>query len=153
MKEVVQSFYDAFVVKDGEKMASCYHSDIVFEDPAFGELKGDRAGDMWRMLCERGKDLKITYEIESVTEDSASVHWVADYSFGKDKRPVHNQIKADLRFKDGLIIDHRDQFDLHRWASQALGWKGKLLGGTAFIRNQIRKQSNQALDRYVMKKS
>ena len=54
---VVERFYDALSRLDGDAMAACYHSDVVFEDPAFGELRGVDAGDMWRMLCARSSDL------------------------------------------------------------------------------------------------
>jgi hypothetical protein len=30
--------------------------------------------------------------------------------------------------KEGLIIEHRDHFELWRWSRQALGLKGLLLG-------------------------
>ena len=36
--------------------------------------------------------------------------------------------------RDGLIVDHVDSFDFHRWAGQALGPSGRLLGGTSFLR-------------------
>ena len=63
MKQLLESFYSAFNELDAETMASCYHPEIVFQDPAFGVLKGERAMNMWRMLCEsqKGKEFKITY--------------------------------------------------------------------------------------------
>jgi len=40
-----------------------HHKDILFEDPAFGELKGDDAKNMWRMLVERSKgEIQITFK-------------------------------------------------------------------------------------------
>ena len=41
-------------------MASCYAADVVFTDPAFGELHGERARDMWRMLCRAGRTFEVT---------------------------------------------------------------------------------------------
>ncbi len=32
-----------------------------------------------------------------------------------------NDVRASFRFADGLIVGHRDEFDFHRWARQALG--------------------------------
>lgn len=37
--DLIDSFYKALASRDGETMAACYHDDIVFEDPAFGQLK------------------------------------------------------------------------------------------------------------------
>ena len=51
MRQLIKDFYQAFAALDAETMASCYHKDILFEDPAFGVLKGEKAKNMWRMLC------------------------------------------------------------------------------------------------------
>ena len=59
--DLIDRFYTAFANQDAETMASCYSDDIVFEDPAFGELHGDDARDMWRMLCGRATDLSVTH--------------------------------------------------------------------------------------------
>ena len=57
--DVIHRFYDAFAQRDAETMAACYSDDVVFRDPAFGELRGERAKNMWRMLCRAGKDLEV----------------------------------------------------------------------------------------------
>ena len=44
-------------------MVVCYHDEIEFEDPAFGILKGEKARNMWRMLCANARDLKIEYSV------------------------------------------------------------------------------------------
>ena len=49
------------------------------------------------------------------------------------------------RFRDGKIAEHRDHFDLWRWAGQALGIKGLLLGWTPFVQNAIRQQAAKGL--------
>ncbi len=46
MKEQIELFYSAFDNLDAEKLVAQYHEDIIFEDPAFGVLKGDRAKNM-----------------------------------------------------------------------------------------------------------
>ena len=40
-------------------MAKLYAPDGRFKDPAFGELSGAEAGDMWRMLTGRSEDLRV----------------------------------------------------------------------------------------------
>ncbi|MGH2565783.1 MAG: hypothetical protein ACRDE5_14800, partial [Ginsengibacter sp.] len=73
------------------------------------------------------------------------VHWEAWYTFSKTGRKVHNIIDAQFEFKDFKIIRHTDSFNLHKWASQALGWKGWLLGGTKFFATKINAQTCRSL--------
>ncbi len=145
----IEEFYKAFQNEDAEKMASYYHSDIEFEDPAFGHLKGNQVTDMWRMLLERGKgNIKITYSNAQANDSNGSIHWEAKYPFSKTGRKVHNKIDATFEFKDGKIYRHKDVFDLWKWSSQALGLTGTLLGFTPFIKNKIRQQSLSLLKKY-----
>lgn len=148
-KELIHTFYTAFQELDAEKMASCYHEDIIFHDPAFGELRGIHASNMWRMLCEnqKGKGMVINFEVRS----DNSAHWEPIYTFSKTGRKVHNVIDAEFEFKDGLIIKHTDHFNLLRWASQALGLSGKIVGWTPFFRKKLRSQTTSLLKRYEQK--
>lgn len=150
MKELIDKFYTAFTDLDAETMASCYHRDIVFYDPGFGELKGERAGNMWRMLCanQKGKGLKVSHNNVIADDSKGSAQWEAHYTFSKTGRKVHNIIKAEFEFKDGLIIKHTDDFNLHRWASQAIGFKGWLLGKTGFFQKKLQAQTNRLLDKF-----
>jgi len=143
-KEVISKFYQAFQQKDWQTMQACYHEDVVFEDPAFGELKGDDAKKMWKMLCEQGKDLKL--EFSNVTENSA--HWDAFYTFSATKRKVENHIDATFEFKDGLIVKHVDDFDFHKWSKQALGLIGSLFGGTKLFQRKFRNKVLSILKKY-----
>ncbi|KAA1247763.1 nuclear transport factor 2 family protein [Aquimarina sp. RZ0] len=129
-------------------MISCYHDDILFEDPAFGILKGDRAKKMWKMLCKNAKDFKVEFSNIKANDQSGSAHWEAWYIFSQTRRSVHNRIDAQFEFKDGKIIKHTDHFNLHRWASQAIGFKGKLLGGTNFFKKKLQQQTNKLLDKF-----
>lgn len=150
MKELIDKFYTAFTNLDAETMASCYHDDIVFHDPAFGQLKGNRAGNMWRMLCasQKDKDMTVTYNNVESNDLIGKAHWEAHYTFSKTGRKVHNLIDAEFAFKDGLIIKHTDTFNLHKWASQAMGFKGSILGGTGFFQKKLQAQTNHLLDKY-----
>ncbi|MCB0463400.1 MAG: nuclear transport factor 2 family protein [Flavobacteriaceae bacterium] len=150
MKDLITKFYSAFQQLDANKMTSLYHKDIVFEDPAFGVLEGERARAMWQMLCESQKDKNFKVEATNITENSA--HWEAFYTFSKTGRNVHNKIDATFEFKDSLIIKHMDDFNLHNWAKQAIGFKGWLLGGTNFFKNKLQSQTNYLLDKYIDKK-
>ena len=41
---LITEFYSAFQRLDAEAMAACYTADVVFSDPAFGELRGREIG-------------------------------------------------------------------------------------------------------------
>jgi hypothetical protein len=140
--EAIERLYAAMNAHDGEAMASCYAEDAVFEDPAFGELRDGRVKDMWRMLCARATDLAV----ELREHDDQSAHWIATYTFGSGRR-VLNDIHARFKFSEnGLITDHRDAFDLRRWAAQALGPPIALLGYTPLLTPVIRRTTAKQLE-------
>lgn len=146
--QLIEKFYTAFQRHDSAGMVACYHPDVTFSDPAFGELKGEQARDMWRMLVARGKDLMITFNNIQADEVSGSAHWEATYTFSRSKRPVHNIIDAQFQFQNGQIIRHTDVFDFWRWSRMALGASGTLLGWTPIIQNAVRKQALAGLTTY-----
>jgi ketosteroid isomerase-like protein len=148
---LIRRFYDAFAARDADAMAACYHPEIEFHDPAFGTLHGAQAVGMWRMLTERGKDLKVVASGIEADDDTGRAHWEAWYTFTATGRPVHNQIDATFAFRDGLIVRHHDHFPLWRWSRQALGLKGQLLGWLPPVQNAIRKQARGQLERYLAK--
>lgn len=125
--QVIRDFYEAFDRHDGEAMARAYAPDARFRDPAFGELSGTEAGDMWRMLTGRAEDLRVELADHSAEGDSGSAHWIATYTF-RTGRKVVNDIHASFRFRDGKIVEHEDSFSFHKWARQALGPAGWVLG-------------------------
>lgn len=145
--ETIRRLYAALGRRDGEAMAACYAPDARFEDPVFS-LNGGAIGDMWRMLCTRGKDLAV--EASGIEADASTgrAHWVATYTFSGSGRRVVNRVDARFDFRDGLIVNHVDTFDLWRWAAQALGPAGLLLGWTPLLRNKIRAQAAQSLAKF-----
>lgn len=146
-KEVIKSFYSAFQKLDSKTMNSFLAEDIVFEDPAFGKLKGDEVKYMWQFLCENAKDFKM--EFSEITDSSA--HWEAHYTFSQTGNTVHNIIDAKFKVKDGLIVNHQDDFDIKRWVKQAMGPAIGLFGGSSFIKNAVRKKSKGILASYMRK--
>lgn len=142
---LIARFYEAFNRLDAEAMAACYTDDVLFSDPVFGELRGQQAGDMWRMLTSRAKDFSLTFDSVRADERSGAAHWVATYLFSQTGNTVVNDIQARFVFRDGKIAEHHDQFDLWRWSRQALGAKGLLLGWTPFVQNAIRAQAQKGL--------
>jgi ketosteroid isomerase-like protein len=125
--EVIRDLYDALDRHDGEAMAQLYDPNGRFHDPAFGELTGAEAGDMWRMLTGRSEDLKVELAEHEANGDAGTAHWIATYTF-RGGRHVVNDIHAKFRFRDGKIAEHDDSFSFWRWARQALGPAGLVLG-------------------------
>lgn len=140
-EELIHRFYKAFQAQDAETMASCYHPDVRFDDPVFQDLRGDRAGNMWRMLCGRAKDLRIEYRDVSADDSQGRAHWEAWYTFGATGNLVHNIIDAEFSFEDGQIVRHKDSFALWRWSRMALGARGIFLGWLPPVQGAIRKQA------------
>lgn len=147
--DLIQRFYRAFQKRDGAAMAACYHADVQFSDPVFTDLRGAQAGGMWKMLCEKGKDLRIEFRDVQADDKAGRAHWEAWYSFSATGRPVHNIIDATFEFRDGKIVRHTDRFDFHRWAGQALGFAGKLLGWTPMLQNKVRGMAASNLAQYL----
>jgi len=145
---LIQSFYDAFARRDAEAMVACYDGDVRFSDPVFPDLAGERAGNMWRMLCGRAADLEV--EASAITADGAtgSAHWEAWYTFSATGRKVHNVIDARFRFRDGKIVEHHDSFPLWKWTRMALGPAGVLLGWTPLVQKKVRSQAAAGLDAF-----
>ncbi len=148
MKELIKTFYTSLNNHDIDTMISCYHEDVIFEDPIFGRLEANKVKKMWYWLCENGKDLTVQFSDIQADDQKGSAYWEARYTFGKRKRLVLNRVNASFEFNDGKIIKHTDHFNLKRWASQAMGWKGKVVGGSTYFRKKIQHRSNRLLDKF-----
>jgi ketosteroid isomerase-like protein len=144
----IRRFYEAFQKRDAAAMAACCAPDVHFSDPVFPDLRGPQAGMMWKMLCERGKDLRLEFRDARADETTGSAHWEAWYTFSATGRKVHNVIDASFEFRDGRIARHVDRFDLYRWSRQALGPAGLLLGWTPLLQNKVRAMAAKGLADY-----
>lgn len=145
--ELVHQFYTSFSEGNAQGMIQCYHENIVFEDPAFGKLKGEKAKAMWTMLMSKKKESEMSISFELVNENQA--RWTATYKYGPKKAPVTNLVTAHFKFKEGKIIEHRDDFSLWKWSQQALGGSGYLLGWTGFMKSKIQATTNKLLDHFM----
>ncbi|KAA6346349.1 hypothetical protein EZS27_006131 [termite gut metagenome] len=149
---LINKFYQSFASGDVESMITCYHDDVVFHDPAFGTLHGERAKSMWRMLLNRADgNIKIQFRNVEANDISGRADWLAEYHYGPHKRKVINNVSAKFEFKDGKIIKHTDHFDLWKWTKQALGTTGYLLGWSTFMKNKIQKMTNDSLAKFISK--
>ncbi len=150
---LIHRFYTCFQARDGAGMAACYHPNVRFSDAVFIGLEGERAGAMWQMLCERGKDLTVEFRDVVADDRGGSAHWDARYTFSTTGRRVLNRIDARFDFDGGKIIGHRDAFDFPAWAKQALGPVGWLFGWSGMLQRAIQKQALKGLDAYIARRA
>jgi ketosteroid isomerase-like protein len=145
---LIERFYAAFGERDGAGMAACYAPRVRFSDPVFPDLEGEEAGAMWRMLTARGTDLRIDLLEREADDERGSARGRAEYTFTQTGRPVVNDVRASFRFAGGLITEHRDDFDFHRWARQALGTTGRLFGWAPPLRAAVRRRARAGLEEF-----
>lgn len=146
---LIESFYTALQRRDYAAMSACYHPGVHFSDPVFTDLHGRQASAMWHMLCERGKDLQVTFSDVWADGTRGQAHWEAAYTFSGARRRVHNIIEAAFVFQDGLIIRHQDSFDLWRWTRMALGPTGILLGWSPLVQRRVRETAVTGLTKFI----
>jgi hypothetical protein len=126
-----------------ETRDALYAENARFEDPVF-RLEGRDIGRMWKGLLGRAKNFSASYTIAQASSGQGTVEWTARYLFG-GKSPVVNVILSDLRWKDGLIVEQRDDFDFPRWAAQALGTPGRLFGRFGWFQRAVARKAAKGL--------
>ena len=130
---VLQQLYSSLDQHHATAMMDCYHAEATFHDIAF-DLRGkDQIRAMWQMICSG--DIRTTFEVVRVDDRVGVVKLVDEYTFSDTGRRVRNPIESRFRFRDGLIIEHRDCCDARAWADAALGGvSGFLAGRLRFLR-------------------
>jgi hypothetical protein len=146
---VAEQFYEAFMVQDHYTMGLLYAENATFSDPVFPLLNARGARMMWAMLLTRAEDLGIQVNILEDSPARARVEWTAHYTFGATGRRVVNRIQTEMAISNGRIVRQIDRFSLWRWARQALGVQGLLLGWTPMVQNRIRKQAARSLGEFA----
>ena len=59
------------------------------------------------------------------------------------------EFHAEFLFRDGKIWAHTDTFNFHRWAGQALGFTGLLLGWTSFFQKKVQDTAMSNLRKFM----
>ncbi|MCA1582574.1 MAG: nuclear transport factor 2 family protein [Acidobacteria bacterium] len=138
-KAVLTAFFDALARRDGEAVAAFYAPGARFEDEIF-KLEGADVGKMWAALLRGSKTLEVSYTIARAGAGSGTVEWTARYVY-PGGGPVVNVILSELELAEGKILRQTDRFDFPRWAAQALGPAGRLLGGFAWFRRAVSRKA------------
>jgi ketosteroid isomerase-like protein len=148
--DLMMRFFTGLREADIDVIRACYAPDVTYRDPVFGELHGERAIDMWRMIFSRdGDPLRISFDHLVADDHTGSARWEARYVFTRSGRAVHNIIVARFRFDAGRIVEHRDSYSVYRWTRMALGTTGHLLGWTPPLRVALRRQTAKRLDQFA----
>ena len=147
---IIEKFYTAFASRDSHTMNSCYAEDISFYDPVFELLRGDEVLSMWEMLCANAQDLQITHaNFKDLGDGYYTCDWTATYTFSLTGKRVVNNVRANMKILNDLIIEHSDGFSLHKWSAQAFGIIGKLLGWNGVFQRRIKNTAKKNLLRYI----
>ena len=153
--ETLQRFYTAFSQLDHATMAQCYAPNARFDDEAFSLQGQAQIAGMWRMLCSAAQKSpagawRIEFSDILADDQGGQAHWEAHYVFSATGRPVHNIIDARFTFTpEGLIAGHRDRFGFWRWARQALGLPGLLLGWSPSLKRKVRSTAAANLKKFL----
>lgn len=148
-ENLIHNFYTCFKNKDFKGMQECYADNATFNDSVFKNLNAREVRGMWAMLISGSKDIRIEFSHINAGENTGTAEWVAYYTFSATGNKVINRINASFVFKDGKIAEHRDSFNFYKWARQALGLPGLLLGWTPLIKNKIQKKAANNLQAYL----
>lgn len=149
MEKIAARFYDAFAKLDWQTMNSLYAESAKFSDPIFQNLSTKEARAMWKMLCTTAKEFSLTSEVAESNREFVSVNWQANYVFSRTGRTVTNRVQSKLKIRDDKIVEHIDQFDLHKWAGQALGPIGFLLGWVPPFQAKLRDYARGNLQKFL----
>ena len=139
-------FWDAFARRDADAVAAMYSPRATFEDPVF-RLEGEEIGRMWKMLLGRARDFSVSYGIAEALDGRGTVEWTARYLFG-GRHPVVNVVVSEIVFDGERIIRQVDRFEFPRWAAQALGLPGKLLGRFEWFRRAVSRKAARSLAQF-----
>ena len=143
-EETVKTVYEAIQRGDAAAATACYCDDAYYEDLAF-KLKGNGDIDAHvALVCSR--KVKVAYT--NIHTDGLEVkgHWVFDYVFAKTGRPVHNEMNSTFKFRDGKIVDHRDEGNRWEWSKQALGFPQDII--VTLAPPILRRQAIEELEKF-----
>lgn len=159
--QTLHRFFTALAVRDTQGMLNCYAHGVQFEDPVF-KLSGEREiMGMWALLFghegssgeHKGKGQRdesnvwtVVFDTVKTRHNHGSVRWEATFRYAPTGRVVHNGVYSQFHFdEDGLILSQRDNFDFWRWARQAYGLVGMMMGWTPLMWDHAREQAEVSL--------
>lgn len=99
----------------------------------------------------------MTFDPSKTREEDGIVILVyrAQYIFGYDAndslkgKPIDYMITANLTFKDGKIIHHKDEADIKEWTEQAMGSLVAMIAWTPLFKMILRYKAEGLLDDFI----
>jgi len=150
-EQIIHQFYNAFQQKDYKTMQESYADSAVFNDSVFRNLNAKEVKAMWQMLISRSADMTLTFGNIKEVGNKVTAYWEAHYTFTATGNKVVNKINAEFEIENGKIVKHTDTFGFHKWAKQAFGAGGFLLGWTNAFQEKVRQTAKKKLDEYIAK--
>ncbi len=158
-EQIIHRFFGALAFGDFRAIQECLHPQVEFKDIGF-DLKGKNVHAMWHMLCAREGGIRVMYRDVSADDRGGSAGWECDYEFQREPtsatRHVHNKIKSEFQFEDGLIRVQNDTCDFETWADQALGIIspimevfGTLTGHQDLLEQKVRESAKNRIDEFI----
>lgn len=150
-EQLINQFYIAFQQKNYQAMQHSYADNATFNDSVFVNLDAQQVRAMWQMLIVRGGNLTLAFNNIKEEGNKVTANWEAHYTFSATGKSVVNKINAEFEIQDGKIIKHTDTFDFYKWAKQAFGAGGFLLGWTNVFKEKVRQTAKKKLEDYIQK--
>jgi ketosteroid isomerase-like protein len=146
--DLLERFYTAVQRSDIAAVRTCYSPNVLYSDPVFGELRGDRAVIRWQMIFSREAPLQMSFSDLAADHTTGSGRWEARITSTRTGREVRMVIDSRFRFAGGRILEHRDTFSVYRWSKMALGPAVRLAGWTTPLRSMLQRETAAMLDRF-----
>lgn len=153
----LERFFTAFANLDAATMQACYAENARFDDGIYRLAGARQIGGMWTMLCAELRlrgigQWRLEVHRLRVRDEQGRAEWTAHYRFGAKGRKVRNRVYSRFDFDErGLILRQRDEFPFWRWAGQALGMRGWLLGWSPVLRTRVQGHAARQLARHMEK--
>jgi len=136
--DLIRTLFDRYQELDHAGMSQCYHDNATFEDIAFQLNNKQQIGTMWHMICRHGIEVVVADESPRLVGEEVVADITVTYNFSDSGRKVVSPIACFFRFRDGLIIEQRDEADPVDWARKAIGGlKGWIAGHFGFVRRLV----------------
>lgn len=144
--EVIQSYFKHLQARNAASLWQCYASNIVYSDPVYGWMEGDKVKARWEYFCAHADALQLTWGAVTVLDDEYfTCEWTAQYTQRETGRTIKFPCKSFFRLKDYKIIEQSDAYRLSSLIAQTDGWKGFWFGWTGYMKRFVQKRALQAL--------
>lgn len=142
--QIVKEFYKALSKGDYQKVNSLYHDDAKYRDEIF-DLRGKEINALWYTATRPEMNLIAHCKSLKVDGDRVTTDWNISYTIDTLNRKVELDETGVFQFQDGKIINHKDSYDFWSWCAQSLGFIGKALGWSQWLKNRVRNQAKKSV--------